>query len=102
MRDSFILEKQYARNENSFGQVGEAKTVTMKYNINFNEEKQYGSFEIYDLESGGNDFYSEGGLWFKENELVDYDGIFCLPTPVLDKLEEWGLNVSDMREVLGR
>ena len=55
---------------------------------------------MYDLESGGDEFYSEGGLWFEENELVDYDGIFCLPTPVLDKLEEWGLNVSDMRESL--
>tara|TARA_R100001591_G_scaffold61834_1_gene71277 strand:+ start:1975 stop:2280 length:306 start_codon:yes stop_codon:yes gene_type:complete len=100
MRDSFTLEKQYTRNENSFGQVGEAKVVTMKYNISFNEERQYGSFELYDLESGGDEFYSEGGLWFEENELVDYDGIFCLPTPVLDKLEEWGLNVSDMRESL--
>ena len=100
MRDSFTLEKQYTSKSNSFGQVGEAKIVTIKYNISFNEERQYGSFELYDLESGGNDFYAEGGLWFKDNRLIDYDGIFSLPLPILDKLEEWGLDVDEMRESL--
>ena len=98
MRDTWTVT-QIVSLQNSFSSWNKS-IRTMKYNLSFNEDKQYGSFEIYDLESGGNDFYSEGGLWFDKNELQDYDGIFSLPVPILDKLEEWGLNVSDMREAL--
>ena len=98
---SFTVEKAYAGKSNSFGPVGESKIVTMKYNLGFNKDRQYGWYELYDLESGGNDFYAEGGLWFKENELVDYDGIFALPIVILEKLkEEWNLNVEDMMRVM--
>lgn len=99
-RDTWTV-KQVASMQNSFSSWGH-KEVLMKYNVNYNPERDYGSFEIYDLDSGGNDFYSEGGLWFRDGELVDYDGIFSLPIPVLDKLEEWGLNVEDMRRVMER
>ena len=79
--------------------------VLMKYSLSYNSERNFGSFEIYDLDSGGNDFYSEGGLWFDDGELVDYnvqgwEGIFDIPIPILDKLEEWGLNVKNMRGVI--
>lgn len=61
----------------------------------------YGSFEWYDLESGGEDFYAEGGLWFnKKKEMVDYDGVFCLPEDVLDICEQQGFDIDDMKESL--
>jgi len=39
-----------------------------------------------------------GGLWFKDDVLVDYDGIGgYLPTEILDALAAEGFNVDDMR-----
>jgi hypothetical protein len=43
--------------------------------------------------------YVEGiGLWFDSKELVDYDGVFEIPTQALDLLESLGYNVNDYRE----
>ena len=53
-----------------------------------------GWFESYDLESGGVDYYVEGGLWFDGMELTDYDGVYDLPTAVKDRLIEWGYQVD--------
>jgi hypothetical protein len=39
-----------------------------------------------------------GGLWFKDDVLVDYDGIGgYLPAEILDVLEGQGFNVDEMR-----
>ena len=78
----------------------EPEKVTMRFHISFNEERQYGSFEQYDRETAGERYYAEGGLWFDEGVLVDYDGIYSLSEEVLDQLEEWGLDVKDMRRLL--
>jgi hypothetical protein len=63
-----------------------------------NEER--GSFEIYDVKTGGDRVYAEGGLWFDEyegvNYLRDYDGVFELPEYIMDKLVEWGYNMDDI------
>ena len=64
---------------------------------------------IHDLSAGmphqhgwfeHNDYGDEygGGLWFKDNVLVDYDGIGgYLPAEILDALEANGFNVDEMR-----
>ena len=61
-----------------------------------NEER--GSFEIYDVKTGGERVYAEGGLWFDEYEgviyLRDYDGVFELPEYIMDKLVEWGYSMD--------
>lgn len=35
-----------------------------------------------------------GGLWFKDRELVDYDGVYMLPKEVAMKLKELGFDIS--------
>jgi len=61
-----------------------------------NEER--GSFEIYDVKTGGDRVYAEGGLWFDKyegvNYLRDYDGVFELPEYIMDKLVEWGYSMD--------
>ena len=56
-----------------------------------------GWFEMYDEETGGEDLYAEGCLIFNDKELVDYDGVFELPDEILDKLEEHGYEVDEIR-----
>ena len=85
--------------ENSFGVLRNQQDVKLHVTIGIKDEG-YGYFEFYDIESGGDDWYAEGGLWFRDNQLTDYDGVFSLPNFVLDKLEELGVNVEEMRETL--
>ena len=81
---------QKVRMENSFG-VTEWEEVKITYNINFNMLKQYGSFEMY---SDSGEYYSEGGLWFENGKLVDYDGVYSLPKEIREQLDKWNLNTS--------
>ena len=55
-----------------------------------------GWFELYDVESGAEEYYAEGGLWFEEDgiTLCDYDGVYALPQPVCDLLRELGFDPS--------
>jgi len=69
--------------------------ITMDYTVGVEDGR--GWFELYDEESGGEGFYAEGCLIFEGKELIDYDGIFELPDEILDKLEEHGYDVDDMR-----
>lgn len=85
--------------QNSFGVIDEQENVVLKVTIGINSDT-YGWFEFYDEESGGAEWYAEGSLQFKDNELTGYDGVFCLSDFIVDKLEEIGYNVSDMRESL--
>jgi hypothetical protein len=82
--------------ENSFGTIATATDVQLDVSLGINSE-DYGWFEFYDIETGGDNWYAEGGLWFDGKELVDYDGVFSLPPFILDKLEELGYNVEDYR-----
>ena len=102
----FQVERNCGR-ENSFGPVGERKTVMLNVSVwlpdeVLNDEDQYGSFEFYDLEEQGGQFYAEGGLWFTNGSLTDYDGMFSLSDFILDAIEGEGFDVSEMREVLSR
>ena len=107
MKLRFEVERNCGR-ENSFGAVGERKTVMLQVNISLpdevlgGEESQYGSFEFYDIEEGGEQFYAEGGLWFTGGSLTDYDGIFSLSDFIVDAIEGEGFDVSEMRELLSR
>ena len=67
---------------------------TMQYTVIWDKDDQRGSFELYDEESGGEDYYGEGGLWFEGNELVDYDGVFEIDDEVVKCLEDWGADVT--------
>ncbi len=78
----------------------EWESETMKGTVSINEDRLYGSFEVYDKETGGDRRYAEGGLWFDEDmNLKDFDGCYDLPQFVLeflhqnDHLDEWHLNL---------
>lgn len=72
----------------------EREKKTMEYTVGWNKEEGRGWFEIYDEESGGNDYYAEGGLWFDKNELTDYDGVFSLDENVVECIKDWGADTS--------
>ena len=82
--------------ENSFGVLHAENNVTLEVTIGFNNEN-YGYFELYDVESGGDEWHAEGGLWFTNKVLTDYDGVFELLPCILDKLEELGYDCSEIR-----
>lgn len=64
------------------------KLVTAHYTIEVDTKAQYGCFEAH---TGG-----EGGLWFVENELVDYDGFAVLPLEVAHALRNDGFVLEDV------
>lgn len=59
-------------------------------------DKDGGWFELYDTESGGDEWYAEGGLRFMDGKLVDYDGVFALPVCIINKLQEMGIDTSEV------
>jgi hypothetical protein len=79
--------------ENSFGVIKAEDSVKIEVTVGMNSA-EYGWFELYDIETGGDDWYAEGGLWFKDNALTDYDGVFSLLPCIVEKLKEWGYDVS--------
>ena len=80
---------------NSFGTLKTEDGVMLEVIVGTNDD-DYGWFEFYDIESGGEEWYAEGGLWFNDKTLTDYDGVFELPSFVTEKLKEWGYDVSEM------
>ncbi len=75
--------------------------ITLEVTVGVKIDEQYhmpvrGWFEVSDIETGGNEWYAEGGLWFTGNQVTDYDGVFSLPSVVTDKLREWGYDVSEV------
>ena len=79
---------------NSFGQTRKPRKVELDVTVGIKDNGD-GWFELYDIETGGDDWYAEGGLWFDGKTLTDYDGIFELPKFIVDKLNELGYDVSD-------
>ncbi len=63
--------------------------------VGINDE-QGGWFEVYDEESGGEDWYAEGSIDFDGMDVIGYDGCFDLPNVVCDKLEELGYNLDTL------
>jgi len=86
---------QHLSLDTSYGSIKKENDVELEVTVGIKEEGTYGWFELYDIESGGEEWYAEGGLWFDGNKnLTDYDGTFSLPKPVEEKLNEWGYNTD--------
>ncbi len=81
--------------ENSFGVIKSEDNITLEVTVGIKSE-DYGWFEVYDIESGGEEWYAEGGIWFDNKTVTDYDGVFSLPVPVIEKLREWGYNCDEV------
>lgn len=82
------------RLETSYGVVDTERGVEVEFSIHLGGD--YGSFEIYDIYSGGENWYSEGGLWFEGITLIDYDGVSELPSEIINKLKELGVDTSEI------
>jgi hypothetical protein len=79
--------------ENSFGTLKNAE-VKLQVTVGIHEGGQTGWFELYDEETGGEEWYAEGSLTFNGKELVDYDGVFALPQCICDCLRTHGFDPS--------
>ncbi len=84
--------KTYAYYENSAGIMGDPKEVTLDVSVWIDQDDA--GFELYDVESGGNEFYGEGMLEISDGILYGYDGVFELPKEVLDILKEMDIDVT--------
>ncbi|GAF95387.1 unnamed protein product [marine sediment metagenome] len=82
--------------ETTHGVLDSSNNEKMEVTVGVDTKANYGYFEIYDIASGGDRFYGEGGLWFSGNKLTDYDGVFELSQFVTKKLNEWGYDTSDV------
>lgn len=84
-------------------------TSTMHYEVGFIPSKEYGFFEYYDEESGGEIYHAEGGLWFDTEidvdddglwvaniKCVDYDGVFTLSDAIIELCKDMNLDMSDV------
>jgi hypothetical protein len=80
--------------ENSFGTIKAENNIELSITIGIDETDGTGWFELYDTETGGDEWYGEGGLWFDGKELTDYDGVFALPVCVINKLKELGYDTT--------
>ena len=80
--------------ENSFG-VLKQETVLLEVTVGINSP-DYGWFELYDIESGGEEWYAEGSLQIEGNQITGYDGVFALPEAILTKLKEMGYDTSEV------
>ena len=93
------LEKQFKKSmyvgyETSMSPHINREQKVMEYNVGWNKDEERGWFEMYDEESGGEDYYAEGVLEFDENKLVGYDGVFDLDENIIDCVKEMGANIS--------
>jgi len=92
------VEKTHVSMENSFGTVKKTYTeMEFILRLKKNDYGAYtsGSFEVYDTETVGDEYYGEGGLWFESNILVDYDGVYALMPQIVKKLKELGLGTGE-------
>jgi len=82
--------------ENSFVVLKQEDNIEVQVTVGINNDN-YGWFEIYDVKTGGDEWYAEGGLWIDDNKTItDYDGVFSLPTSVIQKLKDMGYNTSEI------
>jgi hypothetical protein len=86
----------YVTKSTSYGIIDKQDGVELDVTLEMDFDEQYGWFEVYDVETGGDDWYASGGIWVKGNKVVDYDGVFSLSDFIISKLEEWGYDVSDL------
>lgn len=58
-----------------------------KWTVQIDTNEQYGFFEHDDYGEGG-------GLWLVDNALEDFDGVFELPSEVIEAIENCGFNAD--------
>ena len=88
---------RYVGWERSTSPTIEREKKTMQYHVGWIKDEERGWWELYDDESGGDDYYGEGTLSFSGNELYDYDGAFSLDEEILNCLEGMGADVKQIR-----
>lgn len=81
--------------ENSFGTLKQEDGIRLSVTVGINSDT-YGWFELYDEETGGEDWYAEGGIWFEGKQVTGYDGVFALPACVVDRLKALGYDTSEV------
>jgi len=91
-RERFIVTEGYTI-ENSFGVIDSNSAAEMEITVEVDTDEGHGWFELYVDED---DVYEEGMLEVEGNAIVGYDGVFKLPDPIIEKLREWGLDVSEI------
>ena len=86
--------KTHAYYENSFGMMGEPKEVVLNVSVWIDDESA--GFEMYDVESGGDEFYGAGMLEIQDGVLYGYDGVFELTKEVIDILKEMNIDTTNI------
>lgn len=76
--------------ETSFGSTNLSEDVESVIEVTINETGD-GYFE-WEIEELGE--YETGGLWFEDNILTDYDGVFELPKQLIEYLENKGYDME--------
>mgnify|MGYP003110476541 CR=1 FL=1 len=93
------LEKQFKKSmyvgyETSISPHINREKKVMEYNVGWIKEEERGWFEMYDEDSGGEDYYGEGMLEFNGNKLVGYDGVFSLDENIIDCVKKMGAIIN--------
>ena len=76
---------------------GSRRKYDLQVVVDTDQADQQGWFELYDTDTGGENHHEEGGLWFNDRELVDYDGTPCIHEKVLEILDGWNFNTENMK-----
>ena len=91
---------RYVGWETSMSPIVEREKKTMQYSVGWDKDNENGWYEMYDEDSGGEDYYAEGVLEFTGITLDGYDGVFSLDEEVINCLENWGADVKQMKQDL--
>lgn len=81
--------------QNSFGTIVDQKNIKISVTLVI-KDAEYGYFEFFDNETGGYQWYAEGGIWFQGTTVTDYEGVSALPKFIINKLNEWGYETSEV------
>lgn len=96
MKEETFQATENLQLENSFGVLAAEDNVLLEVTVGIHEGGETGWFEVYDINSQGNEWYAEGGLWIEGNNITGYDGVFSLLPPIINKLKEWGYNTEEV------
>tara|TARA_R100000544_G_scaffold21201_1_gene10399 strand:- start:299 stop:538 length:240 start_codon:yes stop_codon:yes gene_type:complete len=64
------------------------------YEVHMDTAEGYGWFELCGANEHTEDEHAEGGIWCEGMEITDYDGVYEMPKPIIDWLEEQGFDIS--------
>jgi hypothetical protein len=64
------------------------------YEVGMDESEGLGWFEVCGATECNEEEHAEGGIWFDGKEITDYDGVFEMPQPIIDWLENKAFDVD--------